>query len=455
VGAKAGQRGKPGKPGKGRDRAAGRQRLGLIGFGALFVLLFVGFAVAEGIGAPGVPSGDVVKVQNVSDEFGTVSQKEFNRAFALQVKGAKLKKPPAPGSKKYEEVKEGTLTELIEGIWIRGQAEEMGITITDKQVEEELAQIKKANFPTKSAYQKFLKESGFTEEDVNDRVELQTLVKAIQERVNSEAPAPSESEISNYYEEQKEAQFTEKESRDVRLIINKDKSKVEAAKKELEKDSSPASWKKVAPKYSSDPTSKAKGGLQEGITEEFLKGELKEAIFGSATGELKGPIKFETNWILVEVVKLNPKKVKQLPEVKAQIEETLKSEKQQKFLGEFAKEFESKWTSRTYCASGYEVAKCANYTSSGHPANASPACYEANPKTPATECPSPVTPIKPALPGTVTLQKPEGEPFVQRPLPEGAGAEAGATELPPGATPEGAPPAEAPPAEAPPAESGK
>jgi parvulin-like peptidyl-prolyl isomerase len=452
VGAKGGQRGKPGRD---RERAAGRQRLGLIVFGALFVLLFVGFAVAQGLSGPSVPSGDVVQVHEVPDELGTVSQKEFDRAFALQVKGAKLKKPPAPGSKKYEEVKEGTLTELIEGIWIRGQAEEMGITVTDKQVEEELAQIKKTNFPTKSAYQKFLSESGFTQEDVNDRVELQTLVTAIQEKVNSEAPAPSEAEISAYYEEEKAAQFTEKESRDVRLIINKDKSKVEAAKKALEKDNSPASWKKVAPKYSSDPTSKAKGGLQEGITEEFLKGELKEAIFGSATGELEGPVKFETNWILVEVVKLNPAKEKKLAEVKPQIEETLKSEKQQKYLGEFAKGFESRWNSRTYCASGYQIAKCANYSSSGHPANASPACYEANPKTPATECPAPVTPIKPALPGSVTLTKPEGEPFVQGPLPESSGKEA-STELPAGAAPpEGEAPAEAPPAEAPPAQTGE
>lgn len=445
MGAKAGQRG---KPGKGRERAAGRQRLALIVFGAILVLLFVGFAVAQGIGSPSVPSGDVVKVQDAPEGLGSVSEKEFNRAFALQVKGAKLKKPPPPGSKKYEEVKEATLTELIEGIWLRGQADEMGITVTEKQVEEELAQIKKTNFPTKSAYQKFLTESGFTEEDVNERVELQTLVNGIKEKVESETPPPSESEISAYYDEQKETQFTEKESRDVRLIINKDKSKVEAAKKALEKDNSPASWKKVAPKYSSDPTSKAKGGLQEGITEEFLKGELKEAIFGSATGELEGPIKFETNWILVEVVKLNPAKVKTLPEVKAQIEETLKSQKQQKQLGEFAKGYESRWSSRTYCASGFEISKCANYRGSGHPANAAPACYEADPKTPATECPSPVTPIKPALPGSVTPQKPEGEPFPQRPLPEASAAgAAGATELPAGATPEGAPPTEAPPAE--------
>jgi parvulin-like peptidyl-prolyl isomerase len=445
VGAKAGQRGKPGGD-RDRDRAAGRQRLALILFGALLVALFVGFAVAQGLGSPSVPSGDVVKVQDVPDELAAVSQKDFDRAFAQQVKGAKLKKPPAPGSKKYEEVKEATLTELIEGVWLRGQAEEMGITTTDKQVEEELAQIKKSSFPTPGSYGKFLKESGLSQEDVNDRVELQVVINAIQEKVNAEAPAPTSSEISDYYETEKAAQFTEKESRDVRLVINKDKAEVEAAKKALEADNSPASWKKVAPKYSSDPTSKSKGGLQEGITEEFLKGELKEAIFGSATGELKGPVKFETNWILVEVVKLNPAKSKSLAEVKAQIEETLKGEKQQAYLGEFATDFQTRWVSRTYCASGYVIEKCANFKGDGHPANAAPACYEADPKTPATECPAPVTPISPALPGSVTLQKPKGEPFPQRPQPESAGEETG-TEVPGGAAPEGEVPTEAPPSE--------
>jgi len=147
-------------------------------------------------------------------------------------------------------------------------------------------------------------------------------------------------------------------------------------------------------------------------------------------------------------VKLNPAKVKSLAEVKAQIEETLKQEKQQAFFAEFVSDYQTTWQSRTQCADGYEFSKCANYTGSGHPANAAPACYEADPKTPAEECPAPVTPIKPALPGSITLQKPEGEPFPQRPLPEAsAGAEEGATELPPGASPEGEAPTEAPPAE--------
>jgi len=447
MGAKAGQRG---RPGRGRDdKAAGRQRLALILFGALFVLLFVGFAIAQGLSGSSVASGDAAHVSDVPSEFGNISEDQVKDAIARQT--SKEKKAPKPGSKKYEEAKEAAMTELIEATWIRGQAEEMDISATEKQVEDELATIKKQNFPTESAYKKFLKESNFTQDEVDDLIELQIFTKEIQEKINTEAPKPSSDAIEAYYEAEKEAQFTTKESRDVRLILNEDKAEVEAAKAALEKDSSPASWKKVAKKYSSDPTSGSKGGLQEGITEEFLKGPLKTAIFDSPTSELVGPVKFEKNWVLVEVVKLTPEKVQTLAESKAQIESTLGQQAQQEYLSEFVADFEARWSSRTTCADDFLISKCGNYVGDGRPANASPACYEEDPKTPAKECPAPVTPISPALPGTVSATKPKGEPFPQRPQPESANEEQGEVvpggEAPPGAAPEGEAPAEAPPAE--------
>ena len=432
------------KAGKRREKAAGRQRLALIVFGAVFVLLFAGFAIAQGLTGPSVASGDVAHISNVPDEFANISEDKLKRSILrLSSSGEEAsKKPPKPGSKKYEEIQKKAMTELIEGVWIRGQAEELGVSVTEKQVEDELAAIKKSNFPGKGAYEKFLKESHFTQEEVDQLVELQIFTKEIQTQVSAEAPKPSSSEVEAYYEAEKEAQFTTKESRDVRLILNEDKGEVEAAKAALEKDSSPASWKKVAKKYSSDPSSAAKGGLQEGITEEVLASSppLKTAIFDSPTGELVGPVKFEKNYVLVEVVKLNPEKEQTLAEAKGQIESTLGQQTQQEYLSEFVTDFDTKWTQRTTCASDFEMEKCGNYKGNGHPANASPACYEADPKTPAKECPSPVTPISPALPGSVSETKRKGEPFPQRPQPEAseeAGEEVPAGAVPPAAAPEG------------------
>jgi foldase protein PrsA len=423
----------------GQSRRSGRQRLALVVFGALFVVLFAGYAIAQGLGHPSVPSGDVAIVQHVPDDVGTVSEADFKRALIQQVAQGGLKKPPKPGGKKYEELKTGALGELLDTIWIQGEAEELGISVTPKQIATELAQIKKQNFKTAAEYQKFLNTSKFTQADVLARVKLQLLSTQIQEAISKEAPPASDSEVSAYYDTAKDAQYTTATSRDVRIVVNKDKAKVEAAKAALDNDDSSASWKKVAAKYSSDPSTKSKGGLQAGLTEELLasQGSLKSAIFDSPTGVVVGPVDVKGNYFVVEVEKLNPEKVQTLAEVSAQIKSQLTQQVAQEVFSEFVSEYQSKWQSRTFCAADFLIERCANYVGSGHPTSAPPACYEADPKggTP-TECPAPVAQVAPALPGSTTLLKPQGERLPQRPQPEGlkAAGEEGAV-LPEGVTP--------------------
>jgi parvulin-like peptidyl-prolyl isomerase len=428
----------------------GAQRLGLLLFGVAFIAIFVIFAVAQGIGAPSVPSGDAAIVKSVPK--GDVTEAEVKRGIAQQiaakVSSGELKKAPKPASKKYEEVKDAAMGELVEYIWINGEAEELGVTATGKEIAASLAEIKKQNFKTEAAFQKFLDESHFTRADVIKRVKLQVLSKNIQEKVQNEAGPATAAEIQANYEENKAAQYTTKPTRDVRVIVNKNKAKVEAAKKALEADNSPASWKKVAEKYSSDPTTAKTGGLQKGISEEFLKGAIKKAIFGAATGEIIGPTAFEKNFLLTEVVTLHPQKVQTLAEVKSTISTQLTETKQQEFFSEFVTEFHTKWVGRTYCAPAYVNERCANFPASKQLEKTREqykACYEANPKTPAKECPAPVVQNKPALPGTVTVLKPQGESLVQRPQPEGLKEGGGAaTEVPTeGASPEAASPEQA------------
>jgi parvulin-like peptidyl-prolyl isomerase len=433
VGAKRGQ--------KGQQRwTGGGQRFALIVFVAVFVLLFVGFAIAQGIGGPSVPAGDVAVVREVPGDLGNVSEEDFDVALEQQAAQAKLKKTPKPGDKKYNELKEAALGELLNEIWLEGEAEELGITVTDKQVETELKNIKKQSFPSEGAYQKFLKESHYTQEDVDQRVRLQMYTTQIQEGVNSSVAPPTKSEIAAYYEAEKAEKYSVKETRDVRVVVNKDKAKVEAAKEELDKENSPAIWKKVAKKYSSDPTTKTKGGLQPGISEEFISQEpLRSAIFDSPKNELMGPLKVEKNYLLLEIVKINPPKIKPLSEVQSEIKSTLTQEAQQEVFGEFVTAFQAKWEGRTECASAFLIEQCGNFKGTGLPEGAPPACFEADPKTPTSECPAPVPLTQPALPGSVSSLKPKGEQLVQRPFPsptssaseEAAGAPEGASEVEP------------------------
>ena len=405
----------------GQSRKSGRQRLALIVFAAIFVVLFAGFAIAQGIGEPSVPSGDVAIVTNVPDEIGSISEAEFKRALLQQAAQAKLKKTPTPGDDKYEELQAAALGELLDSIWLQGEAEELGIEITPNQIATELAQIKKQNFKTARAFKEFLTTSKFTQEDVEKRVKLQVLSTQIQKEISAAAPAPSSSEISDYYDAAKDAQYTTAASRDVRVVANNDKAKIEQAKKLLDKDHSPAGWKKVAAKYSLDPATKSKGGLQPGLTEEVLqgRGKLQSAVFDSPTGVVVGPIEYEKNFFVVEVEKLNPAKVQTLDEVSAQIKTQLTEQLAQEAFSDFIAVYQTKWESRTFCAAGFVIERCSNYKSSGHPNGSADACFEADPKTPSDECAALVPQVAPALPGSTTILKPQGERLPQRPRPVG------------------------------------
>lgn len=420
-----------------RTRSKGLKRLALLGFAALLVVLFLGFAIAEGIGDPSVPSGDVALVEDAPEGLGTVSEEELEHAIEITAIGSQIKPVPKPGDEKYDELKKSALAEIFDTIWLQGQAEEMGIVVTPKEAEDELEKVKQS-FKSDKQFEEFLEESHYTQKDVDQRLRAQILVKKIQDQLKEEAPTPSSREIEDYYEAAKSTQFTTPANRDIRIVVNKDKAKVEEAKAALAKDDSVESWEKVAKKFSTDPATKGKGGLQSGVSEGQLSEPLDAAVADAEEDELVGPLKESRGWAVFEVVTINEPKVTKLEEVESQISTQLAEQAAQAEFARFLRNFNDTWTSRTFCADGFTIERCANFEAEAHSSEADPACYEANPKKAPEACPASVAQVKPAQPGSVTPLQPEGQKLAQRPrpageeptLPEGA-------ELPPGIVPGG------------------
>jgi foldase protein PrsA len=417
----------------------GLKRLALLVFAALLILLFVIFAIAQGIGDPNVPSGDVAVIEDGPAGMDTISEDQLEHGVEIAAASAQVKPIPKPGEEKYEELEKTALSELLDAVWIQGQAEEMGFTVSEKEVEEELKKLKSQAFKTEKQYKEFLKESHYTTEDVNQRVKVQILSTKIQEQLKEEAPAPSSDEISEYYEASKSSQYTTPESRDIRTILNKDKAKVEEAKALLEKDDSVKSWEKVAKKFSTDPATKGKGGLQTGVAEGQVPEPLNAEVFATEEqGELGGPVKDSRGYVVFEVMTIKKEKTSSLEEVKSQISTQLSEQASQQQFARFVRNYNSTWTSRTFCADEFAIERCANFEGSSHSSEADPACYEADPKKPAEACPASVPQVKPAQPGSVSVTAPEGQKLAQRPRP--AGEEAAlpeGAELPPGIVPGG------------------
>jgi len=448
-GAKAGKGGGAAGRGRGRQEV---QRLATLVFGVVFVLLFVVVAIAEGIGPPSIPSGAIAVIEGVpadaaapfdkpykdcngkpvTQDLGVVTEDEYNCAFKQLAAGSGLKTPPKPGEEQYEALHEGAITTLIENIWLQSLAVEEGIEITAKEVEEEEAKLIKKSFEgSQKKFDEFLKTSGYTEQDVNERLKVQALSAKLAKPLEEQArdAAPSAGEISDAYEAEKATRFTKPETRDIRTLITKDRKKAEAAKAALEKDDSDKSWKAVIKKYAESTATAASGGLQPGVTEEQYAGPVGEAMFSAPKGKVEGPLKYTLGEVIFEVEKVTPEEVRPLGEAEAEIKTELEQKAKEKVFTGYIESFRSKWRSRTYCASGFTIEKtCSNFKGSPKNEEAAPSCFEEVEKTkkeeatptPKTEgCPAPILQLKPAAPGTVTIVAPKGVQLAQRPYPPG------------------------------------
>jgi parvulin-like peptidyl-prolyl isomerase len=384
------------------------------------VLLFAGFAIGEGLGDPSVPDDAVAVVEDAPDDLGTITKEDLDRGLKQAAARAGAQEVPKPGTKQYDDIEQAAIGDLLDSVWIQGEAAEQGITTTDREVAAELKTIKEQNFRTEKEFQQFLDRSGFTPADVETRVRLQIYSTEIQTKITRDAGQVSNSEVDDFYEASK-SQFEQPETRDVRLILNKDKQKVEDAKAALEEDSSDKSWQKVAKEFSTDPSSRNNGGLRPSLSEGLVEQPLDSEIFDAPKDELVGPVKTPLGYYVFEVVKITPARTQPLNrQVRQQIRQQLLQQEQQNTFSEFVNDYGSKWQSRTFCAADYLTDRCANFGGSGHPANAPPGCYEAKPRggiPPA--CPAPVTPLAPALPGSVSLLSPQGTRLPQRPTPAG------------------------------------
>ena len=105
--------------------------------------------------------------------------------------------------------------------------------MTDAEVKKSFDEQKKQTFPKDADYQKFLKDSGQTNEDVMMRVRLDTLSNKIREKVTKGKDNVTDQQIEDYYNKNK-AQFAQPERRDLSIVLTKTEAKAKEAKAALD-----------------------------------------------------------------------------------------------------------------------------------------------------------------------------------------------------------------------------
>ena len=134
------------------------KRVALVILAVFVVGAVVVGAASAGLGPPDVPSGDVALVQDAPS--GDITKDEFDRALEQTAKRQGLKQVPASDSPQYGTLRDSAMSDLLLARWIAGEADERGITVSDTEVADQLAQIKKQQFGGEQQFQKFLKQAG-------------------------------------------------------------------------------------------------------------------------------------------------------------------------------------------------------------------------------------------------------------------------------------------------------
>jgi parvulin-like peptidyl-prolyl isomerase len=396
--------------------------------GAVLVLGVVLIGVVQGYGHDDVPDGSVAIVDGEE-----ITQADFDTAFQQASSQAGLQTPPAPGDEQYEQVRDQALTTLLDSAWIEGEGERQGVEITDKEVADTFNQLKSENFQTEEEYQQFLQQSGLTQEDIDERVRLQVISQKIQEQITADAPAVSDDEAQQFFDANR-SQFETPESRDIRVIVNKDPAQVQEAVTQLQADNSPENWNTVAAEFSTDPTSKDKGGVRAGVTPDQFEDPLNTEIFDAAQGQVEGPVHTSVSDYAFQVDAITEGGETPFDEASEQIKQQLQQQVQQEQFASFLADYRDYWVELTICGDDFLTERCNNFK--GNPAPCPDPSLTAEQQQQQLEqsgCPPPVLTTSPAAPGTITAfqQAAGGQP--QKPHPAGEAEASPAQSLPGGA----------------------
>ncbi len=258
----------------------------------------------------------------------------------------------------YDQLKGDVMQFLIQAEWVQQEAEKQDIKVTDKEVENRFDEQKKRAFPKRRRrYQKFLKTSGHDRGGHPLPLEARDApAEAHPEGHREGGEGHRQGESSDYYERTRSASPSPSGATS-NVVLTKTKAKADQAKAALDGGED---FKAVSKKYSIDEASKPQGGKLPDVAKGQQEKAFDDAIFSAKKGELEGPIKTQFGYYVFEVTKVTPASQQSLEQAKETIKNLLASQRQQKALDKFIKDFRKRYKEQTVCADDFAVAECKN-----------------------------------------------------------------------------------------------
>jgi parvulin-like peptidyl-prolyl isomerase len=310
----------------------------LVGLVALAALVSTGCGGSE----DGVPSDAVAVVAG-----DPIAKADYDALLRRAEAGAKAqgREFPEAGSPEYAQLKRQAIEILTQRLEYEQQAAELGIEVTDEEVDKRLEQLKKQYFDgNEKRYEAEIKKSGLTEDDLREDIRSQLIAEEIYNKVTAEVKV-SDKEIADYYEKNKQ-QYTQPETRDIRHILVGEKQRDLADRLYDQVKANPKLFASLVKKHSKDPGSKEQGGKLT-VARGQTVAPFDQTAFLMRTGQISRPVKTQYGYHIIQALgEIKPAKTTPLAEARSGIRQQLlqkkKNESMQKWVRDTRAEYKDK-----------------------------------------------------------------------------------------------------------------
>jgi foldase protein PrsA len=312
----------------------------LLRFAPLALLALVILVAAGcGGGSASVPNDSVAKV---GSENITKTQFTFLMNGAKHQAAAAKATFPKPGTTEFKTLQDKAMAYLVQESELEQKGKSLGVEVTDKDVDKQIAQIKKQYFNgDEKTFDTQLKQQGFTLPLLKVYQRGNLLSAKLYKKVTSDVKVSS-ADIERYYLTNK-SQYVGLASRDVRHILVNSKKQADDLELQLKAG---ADFGKLAKKYSKDTSSAVNGGkltVQKGKTVP----QFDKEAFALKTNAVSPPVHTQYGWHIIQALSpVHPATTQSLSSVRNTIKTNLLQQKKtaafQKWLDGVKKEFAKK-----------------------------------------------------------------------------------------------------------------
>jgi foldase protein PrsA len=293
-----------------------------------------------------------------------VPKAELDELMSEAEQGYKAQKRPFPkaGTPEYENLRSQAIAYLVQRSQYEQEAEDMGIEVTDEEVDKKLNDVvKEVANGSRTKFLDQLKQQGLTEEQVRENLRMQLLQSEIVEAVTKDVKV-TDQDVEKFYEKNK-AQFTQPATRLVRQILiackkpeecRRDKSRADDVYSQVRAGGNFAA---LAKRFSEDPGSKNQGGRYQAVKGQSVP-EFDRVAFELDRGEISRPVKTQHGWHIIQATgEPTREKVTPLSTVRETIKNQLAQEKESTAVTRWLDQVKKEWEPKIVYAVGYAPPK--------------------------------------------------------------------------------------------------